>query len=713
MDGGSLAVLAAFSTGWDGLARVAILAALGYGLVSGARLLLGAGSCVVPAAERRATGVAYPLLGWRVVAALYGPLAGVAVGFWFGSRTPNFPWVLFVGAAAALVVHGALGWARRAALERDERAVPGPVAAAVLCGALLLEFGLLLVVRLEVATVPGGELLDAVLSWEDGLGPVIFPAVVLAAAANLGWRGTGRDAGQWLRAERRSSWWHIAAIGAVAVLFTAPFVDDPKGLTFATVATPEYGKVLYLATLAVLLSGLAFALGRGPDGVRRALRDDKRLWYAVLLFAGVALGSQLRADLGPLLVLFTVTAVALIWVIAEQAGRSIAVRGRTGVSRRAAGARTFLAASWPFFAVFGAVIVLAALVTVWQESYVRDRVEAMVEPWAYNWVAACTPAEVAVDGVPEGMRACRSTRDAIEAESRSQLARALAVIADGGLWGRGLGDTESRKLTLGSSDFVVAVVWGKLGGVVVVLLGLLLALLVCAVVRAARLSAAADERARRTVRLFAIGVAATAAVQGAYAFLATLGLVPHTGITVPFLSRGGHATTALGLALLAAVWAAYRPARPTPPGVPVPDLPPRRASACPRSRSRSRPWSPSPACSSPRSPPTVDCQSAGRTASTPRPKWTPRPARRTASHTVGPQWNSRSAATSGSTAARPRPTGRPSRATTCPRRTSPASSRSAGRRARSTTGCASSSWAAPAWPTRGCRRCPRGADWSS
>ena len=91
----------------------------------------------------------------------------------------------------------------------------------------------------------------------------------------------------------------------VFLLFVLPLVPSPGGysdLTFLGIATPEYGKVVYLWALASVLTRYAVMAPLPTDrtGWRR-LVPTQRVRAPLGLFVLVAAASVLRSDMGPLI----------------------------------------------------------------------------------------------------------------------------------------------------------------------------------------------------------------------------------------------------------------------------------------------------------------------------------------------------------------------------------------------------------------------------
>lgn len=139
---------------------------------------------------------------------------------------------------------------------------------------------------------------------------------------------------------------------------------------------------------------------------------------------------------------------------------------------------------------------------------------------------------------PEKYRALATKRQALEwaAGSGYQLVHSKNAIGSGGVlgqgWGRGV-YVENNLLPDRHNDFVFAVVahqWGLVGGAIV------MACYVVIVVAGVRIASATPEP---FARLLAVGVVALMGSQAIISVAMTVGLLPITGMTLPFVSYGG------------------------------------------------------------------------------------------------------------------------------------------------------------------------------
>jgi cell division protein FtsI/penicillin-binding protein 2 len=485
----------------------------------------------------------------------------VWVGFFLG-QGGNL-WIV----AVAPLVAGAVAWAasllrRWHARHRGTGVMPAALAV-VLTTAVLVELGLLLVVRLEVVPDPDPVLGDVIGpgAWAEFRATVLQPMAALAAlflVVQVGLRSTGlfRRLSSWLT---RLPVWALLGGGFLGVvgLFLLPYAGSPDRLTFAGVATPEYGKILFLAVLTGVLVLYSVDAERHRSRTPRfreslrALVTRRDILWPVLLFAAAAGRSAGRWVLGPRGRLGVAPAAVILLVLWTESAPSGQFRLLPRVLHRL---RSLGRVATPYLLPLGLLVLVAGAVAV-STGYVSERFSVAGDPWRYSWTPACVePVETAASpaDVPDGTVACQESLASHVESRRSQLAEGLAVIADGGVWGRGLGDTASRGLPAGSTDFVLAVAWSKLGGLVVLGICAVVVLLGTALVRTARPSVRPGGYVA-PAQVLAVATAALLVGQFSFVLAATLGWVPHSGITVPFLSRGGQSTAALLAGVVAAV----------------------------------------------------------------------------------------------------------------------------------------------------------------
>lgn len=114
-----------------------------------------------------------------------------------------------------------------------------------------------------------------------------------------------------------------------------------------------------------------------------------------------------------------------------------------------------------------------------------------------------------------------------------QIVQSLIAVANGGLFGRGLGLGYPEQVPVPHSDFIYAAIAEETG-----LIGCL-ALLACLALLSVRAIFAAMRTPDRFQRLLAIGIAAYFGGQSLLIIGGNIRLVPLTGVTLPFVSYGG------------------------------------------------------------------------------------------------------------------------------------------------------------------------------
>lgn len=168
----------------------------------------------------------------------------------------------------------------------------------------------------------------------------------------------------------------------------------------------------------------------------------------------------------------------------------------------------------PHLGVIIGCAAIAVVVLIAKEAYRADRLAALADP-SQNW----------------------------------QLSQSRYAIASGGLFGRGLGNSMQKLLYLpySESDFIFSIVVEELGlvGAIVVLAAFVVLIWRCVV--------AAMRAPDLTGMLIASGVAAMIAIQVVVNVGVVSGLIPPTGVILPFISYGGSAAIVfmgmVGLAL--------------------------------------------------------------------------------------------------------------------------------------------------------------------
>ena len=548
------------------LTNLLVLCGLVLAAVNGFRAVTEREPARIATSPLPAEGTVFARAVWRGPALILAPPAVVWIGF-FLSLSASTVWLTVVGAAGAGLAVAALALLRAQYRLLDRPWVPGPAVAVLVATAALVMFGLLLAVRIVVVRDPAAGFLDAfeTTSVGRGAGAVVVPLAGFAGLLALCWvaqqpwyrRPTVLRPRTWRSARLRQAG-RSAAVLAVLALFALPLVGGSAGnLTFAGLATTEYGKIVYLLVLVAVLVRYAPGLGRGggPDGsglhfahrVRVHVLGRRHIYGPLLLFALVAVPSVVRRDLGPLIPVACAT-TAVLWraLVAEVGLRAAARRGAGAGHARLEALKS---ARWGI----GSVAAVGAMLVAVGRLMKPDRFIAWGDPWRYRWDAVCVPPPpgIRVPDVPPGTDACLRSVLAEQDGARAQVSQGIAATADGGLWGRGLVDSATARVPAGSTDFVLTVIWGKLGALTVLAVTLLVAVLVLALPRLPGNRRTGGPSSHQ--ELFAVGLAAMLGGQFLFVLAATTGFLPQSGITAPFLSRGGQSTLALSAALVVAV----------------------------------------------------------------------------------------------------------------------------------------------------------------
>lgn len=116
----------------------------------------------------------------------------------------------------------------------------------------------------------------------------------------------------------------------------------------------------------------------------------------------------------------------------------------------------------------------------------------------------------------------------------SQLRDSLYALGSGGIWGMGLGKSRMKFdfLSYGESDFILSIIGEEFGLVGLVLLLALYMVLIARGLQIARRSAT------RFGMLLSTGIVALTGIQTFVHILVGTGLMPTTGVTLPFISHG-------------------------------------------------------------------------------------------------------------------------------------------------------------------------------
>ena len=300
----------------------------------------------------------------------------------------------------------------------------------------------------------------------------------------------------WYFVARQAAW---AAAGAVALVVVAR-VDYHRWRRlsgpFVLVAVGLLGLVLVIGTGA---NGATRWIGVGPLTFQPSelAKLALVLWVADLLARRAAYMHNTRATLRPVIVVLAV--MATLVMLQPNLGTTIVVAAIALTVCFVGGAPLGPLTRWATFGM-GAAVALALAAP-----YRRARVLAFLDPWA--------------DPMDKGYQNIQS----------------LVGLAEGGLAGKGLGAGTAKWgfLPYAHSDFIFAVIGEELGLVgAVAVVGLFVLLGVLGV----RVALHAPDRFGL---LLAVGVTAWFCVQAFVNIGAVIGILPITGVPLPFVSAGG------------------------------------------------------------------------------------------------------------------------------------------------------------------------------
>ncbi|HET8620194.1 MAG TPA: putative lipid II flippase FtsW [Acidimicrobiales bacterium] len=336
-----------------------------------------------------------------------------------------------------------------------------------------------------------------------------------------------------------SSWYFVGRQAAWAAAGTVVLV---------VVARADYhrwrrlGGPLVWVSLALL--ALVLVIGNGANGATRWLGAGPLsfqpselaklallLWVADLLSRRAAYMHNPRATLRP--VILALAAVATLVMLQPNLGTTIVVAAIALTLCFVGGAPLGPLVRWSAFGI-GAATALALAAP-----YRRARILAFLDPWA--------------DPMDKGYQNIQS----------------LVGLAEGGVAGKGLGAGTAKWgfLPYAHSDFIFAVIGEELGLVgAVAVVGLFVLLGVLGI----RVALHAPDRFGL---LLAAGVTAWFCMQAFVNIGVVIGILPVTGVPLPFVSAGGTSLVVgmagAGLLLAVARQATDRPLAPRAPGVPA------------------------------------------------------------------------------------------------------------------------------------------------
>lgn len=351
--------------------------------------------------------------------------------------------------------------------------------------------------------------------------------------------------------EEGSSWYYVSRqalwglVGAVALVAVAR-VDYHR---WRRLATP-----LLLVSLVTLVLVLVPGVGLVANGSRRWLGAGNLsvqpsefvkltllIWVADLLARRAAYIRKVRAGLRP--VLLALLGVSALVMLQPNLGTTIVIVGMVLSICFVAGVPMAPILRWAGLGA-GAAVLLA-----WLEPYRRFRLLAFWDPWA--------------DPLGQGYQTIQSQ----------------VGLASGGLVGSGLGASRAKWgfLPYAHTDFVFAITGEELGLVGALVVVALFSLLGVLGVRTAL------HASDRFGMLLAVGVTSWFTVQAFVNIGSVIGLLPITGVPLPFVSFGGSSLV-VSMAAVGLLLSVARQA----------DAPGSRAGAGPKTSSSPTPEAPAP-----------------------------------------------------------------------------------------------------------------------
>jgi cell division protein FtsW len=350
---------------------------------------------------------------------------------------------------------------------------------------------------------------------------IAFGAVmVYSASSGTSLLSDGGDSSEYLKRYIAS-----AALGLVALSFFAR-----HGLETAKRITPVLLMIAFAGLLLVMVPGIGIEangsrrwLGAGPLQFQPA--EVAKL--ALVLYAALLISSDPRrvrslAGVRPLIVM--AGAMACLVVVEPDLGTAMVICLTLGALLLVGGVsiRHLLI----LFGALAALALIAALI----EPYRRARLTSFLDPWA--------------DAQGGGF----------------QSVQAMIAIGSGGFFGVGLGESVQKLFYLpeAHTDMILAVIGEELGlaGISIVLF--FYGMIAYAGLRSARL--AKDLYAK----LVAAGITSVILIQATVNFFAVLGVLPLTGVPLPFISYGNSnlvvLLTGMGILINVSRQGAARPA---------------------------------------------------------------------------------------------------------------------------------------------------------
>jgi cell division protein FtsW len=318
--------------------------------------------------------------------------------------------------------------------------------------------------------------------------------MVYSASSGTSLLSEGGDSSHYLKRYAAS-----ALIGMVALTFLS---------RFGIAASRRFAPILLAVSLAGLLLVLVPGFGVEVNGARRWLgagalqvQPSELAKLALVLYAaGLIAGSPARVlSLGGLRPLLLVSgAMAGLVLLEPDLGTSMVICLTVGALLVVSGVKV------RDVLLLGTVLCALALIFTLIEPYRRERLVSFLNPWADS----------------EG--------------SGFQSVQAMIAIGSGGPFGVGLGESVQKLFYLpeAHTDMILAVIGEELGYAGILAVLFLYGMIAYAGLRAAR-------KARDLyAKLIAAGVTSVILIQATVNFFAALGVLPLTGVPLPFISYG-------------------------------------------------------------------------------------------------------------------------------------------------------------------------------
>ena len=298
---------------------------------------------------------------------------------------------------------------------------------------------------------------------------------------------------------KRQIIWAVLGIGAMLI-----------AMKFSYVKLHRYAKPMLYVAIGLLVLVKIPGMGREVNGAVRwiglgplSLQPSEVIKIAMVIFLARILShkpEQIRSFVKGLLPpLGLLALVAVLIMLQPDLGTTLAIAATTFMVLIAAGAR------WGHIAALGTGGIGLVVMAIAAAPYRMKRILAFLDPWA--------------DPSGKGY----------------QTIHALLALGSGGLFGLGFGQSRQKFLYLpeGHTDFIYAIIGEELG-----LLGasVIVILFVIFVWRGYKTAISAPNP---FACLLAVGITSMVGIQAGLNIGVVSGLLPVTGITLPFLSYGG------------------------------------------------------------------------------------------------------------------------------------------------------------------------------